>query len=540
MHIGLDLDNTLACYDRVFFQAAQQQGLLPRDWKGGKQKLRDFLRSREGGGEDWQVLQGQVYGALMDRAELMPGAGWFLLHCKAKNVQVSIVSHKTKYSPKDPERVPLRETAQRWMAKSGFFRPDRFGISPEAVYFEDTREQKVKRIAALGCTHFVDDLLEVFAEPEFPSHVSRILYGTQDLGDDFPKELVSCSDWTLISSMLLGYESEQDLAVIAQGLMPELAINQCQSVAGGGNSRVYHLLCSGRGSLAFKRYPTVAGNTRDRIGTETKACNFLRAQGVAQVATVAAINEENHVAAFEWIKGECLDAFSHNDLSQLIEFVSQLDSLRHKEGARTFAPASEACFSGQEICQQIQFRRDRLEQFAIKSPSLLSYLKQDFDPVFARLRDWARHHWQADQAFDEELPGQYRTLSPSDLGFHNTLREKSGTLRIIDLEYFGWDDPVKLTSDFCWHPGMTLNQQTRDEWIRAVIQIFARDRSFTARLRAAYPLYGLRWAMIVLNSFLTNQSNNSVSTKILRTQLEKSINLCRKAALLIEDERYSF
>ncbi len=540
MHIGLDLDNTLVGYDRVFAQAAQQQGLLPQGWQGGKQKLRKLLRSRERGDEDWQLLQGQVYGALMYQAELMPGAGWFLLHCRAKDVRVSVVSHKTRYSPKDPERVPLREMALCWMTNKGFFDPDRFGISPESVYFEDTREQKVKRIAALGCTHFVDDLLEVFSEPEFPIHVARILFGTEELGEDLNEGLVSCSDWALIGSMLLGCESEQDLTAIAQGLMPELAINRCQSVAGGGNSRVYHLLCSGREPLAFKRYPTAAGDSRDRLGTETKACNFLRAQGAVQVAAVAAIGEENHVAAFEWVKGERLDAPNHDDLSQLIEFVSQLDSLRHKKGARTFTPASEACFSGQEIVRQIQFRRDRLEQLAVEFPGLLSYLRQDFDPIFGRLRNWARHNWPTDQTFNGELPTQYRTLSPSDLGFHNALRAESGALRIIDLEYFGWDDPVKLTSDFCWHPGMTLDQRMRDEWIRAAVQIFTRDRSFMARLRAAYPLYGLRWAMIVLNPFLMSPLNSSVPTRILNAQLEKSTNLCRKAALLIEDERYSF
>ena len=540
MHIGLDLDNTLVCYDRVFAQAAQQQGLLPRDWQGGKQKLRNLLRSREGGGEDWQILQGQVYGALMNQAELMPGAGWFLLHCKACDVRVSIVSHKTQYSPKDPGRVPLREMALRWMTSLGFFDSDRFSISPEAVYFEDTREKKVRRIAALGCTHFVDDLPEVFSAPEFPNNVVRILYRTEELGDDLPEGVSSCPDWTLIGSMLLGRESERDLAIISQGLMPELAINRCQSVSGGGNSRVYRLSCSGGKLLALKRYPSSARDSRDRLGTETKACHFLRSQGAAQVAAVADINEENQVAALEWIEGERLDAPSRGDLAQLVDFVSQLDLLRHAKGARAFAPASEACFSGQEIYRQIQFRRDRLGQLAIKSPGLLSHLRQDFDPVFARLRRWVRHRWPIDQAFDEELSTQYRTLSPSDLGFHNTLRERSGTLRIIDFEYFGWDDPVKLTSDFCWHPGMTLDQRMRDEWIRAVTDIFARDGSFTARLQAAHPLYGLRWAMIVLNPFLMSQKYNLVPTKVLCTQLEKSTNLCRKVALLIEDERYSF
>ena len=85
--------------------------MLPQGWRGGKRALRDLLLSREKGEEVWQVLQGRVYGALMHQAQLKPGAGWFLLYCKARGVRVSVVSHKTEYSPKDPGKVPLRKVA---------------------------------------------------------------------------------------------------------------------------------------------------------------------------------------------------------------------------------------------------------------------------------------------------------------------------------------------------------------------------------------------------------------------------------------------
>ena len=538
MHIGLDLDNTLACYDQVFFKAAQP--LLPKGWHGGKQALRDFLLSREKGEEVWQVLQGRVYGALMHQAQLKPGAGWFLLYCKARGVRISVVSHKTEYSPKDPGKVPLRKVALDWMGNLGFFDLDRFGISAQAIHFEDTRQDKVQRIATLGCSHFVDDLPEVFSEQGFPTEVTKILYHNNEPTSSLPNAISMCSDWASIGLKLLGPESEEDLAVIARGLMPDVAISRCQSITGGGNSRAYRLSRPADKPLMLKCYPAIVGDGRDRLGTETRACRFLRSKGVDEVAVVASVNEANQVAAFEWIEGERLDVPRLDDLAQLVEFVGQLDSLRQAELAQTFAPASEACFSGQEICQQIRFRRGRLGRLAIECGELFSYLKQDFDPLFARVCNWAEHRWPYGQTFDDELPIQHRTLSASDLGFHNALREKSGMLRVIDLEYFGWDDPVKLASDFCWHPGMTLDQQMRDKWIHAVTDIFARDKSFTARLRAAHPLYGLRWAMIVLNPFLTSQHSNSISTEVLRSQLEKSVGLCRSVTLWIENEPTSF
>ena len=96
-----------------------------------------------------------------------------------------------------------------------------------------------------------------------------------------------------------------------------------------------------------------------------------------------------------------------------------------------------------------------------------------------------------------------RTLSPSDFGFHNALRRPDGTLCFLDFEYFGWDDPVKLVSDFLLHPGMTLSA-TR----AAALSCTAPRRCMVAmptfrRVSPhALPLYGLRWVLIMLNEFL--------------------------------------
>ena len=51
-------------------------------------------------------------------------------------------------------------------------------------------------------------------------------------------------------------------------------------------------------------------------------------------------------------------------------------------------------------------------------------------------------------SWEQELLEQYRTLSPSDFGFHNALRTPAGTMVFLDFEYFGWDDPAKTGFGF--------------------------------------------------------------------------------------------
>ncbi len=175
MRIGIDLDNTIIRYDRVFAEAARD--LLPDGFSGTKRQIRDALRARGESGElDWQRLQGKVYGALMPMAEPMEGVREFLARCRGEGIPVFVVSHKTMYGHHDPDRVNLRDAALDWLEAFGLFEPGGLAVPRGNVYFEDDREAKIARIAALECTHFIDDLVELFLENGFPNDVEKILY----------------------------------------------------------------------------------------------------------------------------------------------------------------------------------------------------------------------------------------------------------------------------------------------------------------------------------------------------------------------------
>jgi hypothetical protein len=176
LRIGLDFDNTIITYDTVFLAAARKQGLVGRDFAGGKQAIRDAIRLLSDGELSWQKLQGQVYGKGLGQAEMVEGVDSFLRHCRENNVPVVIVSHKTEFGHHDPDRINLRDAAGAWMAEHGFFKSDGYGIAPNSVYFENTRQDKIARIAQVGCTHFIDDLEEVLSDPTFPPGVERILF----------------------------------------------------------------------------------------------------------------------------------------------------------------------------------------------------------------------------------------------------------------------------------------------------------------------------------------------------------------------------
>lgn len=175
LHIGIDFDNTIVCYDELFHRCALERGLVPPGTPKSKSAVRGCLWSLPDGNTPWTELQGIVYGKRMSEAPPCPGALDFFSLCRDRAVRVSIVSHKIEFPTLGP-RVNMREAALKWIGEHGLY-ADRQAVHRH-VYFESSREAKITRIRDLGCTHFIDDLAEVFRDRSFPEGVEKILYAT--------------------------------------------------------------------------------------------------------------------------------------------------------------------------------------------------------------------------------------------------------------------------------------------------------------------------------------------------------------------------
>jgi hypothetical protein len=196
MRIGVDFDNTLVCYDGAFAAVGKEAGLLPANFTGGKDAAKRWLYGERPDGYLWERLQGLVYGRRIDHAEIYEGAAEFFRRCRERNGwKVYVVSHKTILAHHDPLRTDLRESALGWMGRQGFFAKDGFGLDASQVFFEDTRDAKVRRIGELDCQIFIDDLPEVLGHAAMPAGCRKILFSTEHAG---PFE--RAANWTEVSA----------------------------------------------------------------------------------------------------------------------------------------------------------------------------------------------------------------------------------------------------------------------------------------------------------------------------------------------------
>lgn len=176
LRIGIDLDNTIVCYDPLFAELARQRQLGAGGVPLSRVDLRDHLR-RSGREDLWTELQGEAYGVRMEEATPFPGALAFVEECARRRVPTFVISHRTRFPHRGPE-TDLHAAAQGWLERRGFAR--RGALSSAAIFLEMTREDKLRRIASLRCTHFIDDLPDVLGDPAFPRGTSPILFDPED------------------------------------------------------------------------------------------------------------------------------------------------------------------------------------------------------------------------------------------------------------------------------------------------------------------------------------------------------------------------
>jgi len=281
------------------------------------------------------------------------------------------------------------------------------------------------------------------------------------------------------------------------------------TVASGRNSRVYRAETARGNLVAVKQFHRSHTATRDYLQVEHAALQFLWDQGERRVPEPIAIDLPAGLLISEFVEGQRVPsaAVSDADIDEAVDFLVSLKALTRMPGSMSLPKASEACFTAQAVVENIGHRRQRLEQegdLRVLSGALGAFLVDEFDPTLQDTVDSSRHCLARAGAVpvDEKLPVDLRTLSPSDFGFHNSLRRVDGSLVFIDFEHFGWDDPAKMIADVILHPAMALPVALADRFVAGMLQCFSDDENIAARLQALEPLFGLKWCTILLNEFI--------------------------------------
>jgi hypothetical protein len=280
---------------------------------------------------------------------------------------------------------------------------------------------------------------------------------------------------------------------------------------GGANNRVYRVNTD-RGPALVKAYFQHVEDPRDRLASEFNFSRFAWAVGLRCLPRPIAADVESRMGLYEFVSGSPIEASQVTEelVLEAMNFFCELNGNRDLQEAALLPPASEACFSFAEHLQHVHDRLERVAELGgdtIVDRDASSFVRNRLMPAWDRVSEWVCNmSHKLGISLDEEISLAQRCLSPSDFGFHNAIMAKDGTIRFIDFEYAGWDDPAKMVSDFFSQPKIPVSMKNYDMFVKHTGRAFQDVEAHRRRCALMLPIYRIKWCCIMLNDFLPMDS----------------------------------
>tara|TARA_B100000700_G_scaffold123188_1_gene137881 strand:- start:257 stop:877 length:621 start_codon:yes stop_codon:yes gene_type:complete len=196
--LGIDFDNTLVNYDRLFYEVALDLNLINASVLPNKKAVRDFLIKQDLE-NSFTKLQAEIYGKHIMRSIPDNSLISSLKRVKSADIDICIVSHKTMFPYLGP-KYNLHEAALNWLKKNKFFSKDGLDMSLNDVFFEPTKESKIERIVSEKCFFFIDDLPEIISL--IPDSVGKVLFSDFTVKNKH-KNFIQSVSWPDIADFLI-------------------------------------------------------------------------------------------------------------------------------------------------------------------------------------------------------------------------------------------------------------------------------------------------------------------------------------------------
>jgi len=265
-----------------------------------------------------------------------------------------------------------------------------------------------------------------------------------------------------------------------------------EPVAGGTNNSVYRVQGAQRRAL-LKISKVKSSDPRDRFGAEKEFYDLLETRALTGAPKRYAFNQSLGASLYEWIEGlPVTGKIEQEALGQAVDF---LVAVQHGGGEGGERKASEACFSWSEHESLIDRRLFALDD---TSAEIDLFVKQEMLPFWQKTKS----RLERTKAADFSAGNGRRFFSPGDFGFHNALRRDDGKIVFFDFEYSGWDDPAKTVADIFLQPERPVDLGHWSAFCAELLDRSSLDRGFPERATALLPVFGIKWACILIGSLL--------------------------------------
>ena len=280
-------------------------------------------------------------------------------------------------------------------------------------------------------------------------------------------------------------------------------------LGGGRNSSVFSMQFEK--SQCILKWFNFGQNREQRFLKELSFLNYCYGKNIKTVPEVISFDSNALYIIETLLPGSKPDMIQIKDTTQAGTFISSINNAT-TEDFFIFGDATDSFVGIEEIFEDL-FSRFSTLQSEIKH-STNHFLQNPFIKLVQEMLDnLTRIRSEVDdeaQSFLGKLTIS-SILSPSDFGFHNTIRNAS-TLSFIDFEYSGMDSPLKLIGDFLMQPDYQLSSDLEESFLESLSFLFESKVSvFPAKLKY---LFGCKWVLIITKSLLRSGEVNLIESKV--------------------------
>lgn len=266
---------------------------------------------------------------------------------------------------------------------------------------------------------------------------------------------------------------------------------------GGINNRVYR--CGeGEESYVIKAYEPAECGKRDRMKSEVDFLSYALIVAPQFVPRLHFCDWDRRCVVLEHLNGNSYaegSAPTATDLEAAVAFFRLLNA--EIELARKWIEmdASEGFLSLRAHLANV---KDRINSMCVDHlPKAYQDAARD---LLLRMKEASEViHIQtevliASGVVSDGINASERCVSPSDFGFHNSIRTSTG-VKFIDFEFAGWDDPAKVAVDFALQPRVPVRVM-ESRLLSAVAQNGRQVNKH--RLNTLGLILRLKWTAIIL------------------------------------------
>ncbi|CAM2066784.1 Phosphotransferase [Sulfidibacter corallicola] len=417
----------------------------------------------------------------IEGSEILFGFKAFVMEQREQKQPLFIVAHE----------VDQAAEVEAHLENKGFFKDTGsggLGFEKGNLIFVASEDEKVAKIAELGLTHFIDDQSATFAHASFPKETQPLVFGPRQEGASFP----GFSEWSELTNYFYweeGVSSQSGARILAVTPLKE-----------HGDNFIYKVDTENDRSYILKHFLESTENAPERLETEINHLNSLHAVGIHNVPKP--YWHRGCWALFSYLEGSSVTQVGENELAQFIDMLTQLDRKHEELGEQKVKTAAGARTRLSQFADELNGRWNAVLS-ACQRPDgpkdIMLFMLTDLE----QLRQDNLNHfylWIKREKWDKEAELAEKDLifSPSDFGFHNTLKNGDNTLYFLDFEESGWDDPAKLLADFFYNTEQTLDIKDKLAVLDAFVKQREWDSNFIKRFWAIADLVAVEWILKTL------------------------------------------